>query len=268
MGNSIGHQLYSRYLEHIKEYKINVEPQISEPFFLKQSRFLNDPKDKRLIEIHQSPYSYTMKDVGEEKEVNFSSLSDAMFYAMYDVKYQKKREKYLDFIFTRYPSIPKNSSVQEVETIIKDHKEYAFSWFEYMESILKDDFKRMNELIIDSPPLDQEYIVFRGLQFTERGRKASSLTKAFSKVKIGETMRIETYFSISFDRGTSEDYSGQHCCLLIIRLKKGSHCLLFFASPHADVGSIYLLEGLVESCTLRLDEIKEKSRLEYHFTQL
>jgi hypothetical protein len=268
MGNS-GGQLYQDYLDYIEQYKINVDPPLSRSFFLEQNRFLSNPQDKKLISDHQTTYSYVMKDVGEGKKVKFVSFEFAS-YATLREEDQKRREDFVDFVYDHFHlPIYKTDPVEDIEDLIESYKKDVFDeFFSFIESRLKDDFERMNELILDSSPLDQEYTVYRGLEFTERGRKASTLTKAFSKVKVGETMRVETYFSVSLDREVSEDYSGEHCCLLIIRLRKGSHCLFFFTSPYQRQGSIYLLEGLVEPCTLRLEEVRGEKRLEYYFKQI
>ena len=266
MGNSTSKQLYRLYLIHINELKIVVEPPLSESFFLKQSRFLSDPEIKDLISNHQSTYSYTMKNVGEGKKVDFDVFIDSFLYVTDD---QLAKDNLFWFLNNKYPiMVNKNSSIKEVNDEAKDYKEGKISFFESVESYMKNDFEWMNKLILNSPSLDPEYVVYRGLEFTERGKKASPLTKAFSKIKVGETMRIETYFSISLAQYISEGYSGQNCCLLIIRLKKGSHCLFFFTSPFQRENQIYLLEGLVEPCTLMLNEIREESRLEYYFEQL
>ena len=266
MGNSTSKQLYKTYLDHIKELKIDVEPPLSEPFFSQQSRFLSNPEIKDLIHNHQSTYSYTMKNVGEGKKVDLEEFIDSFLYVTDD---QEIKDGLYRFIHNRFPiEVTKTSSLEEVNCEIKKYKEGMIRVFGNMESYMKNDFVWMNELILNSPPLDREYVVYRGLEFTERGKKASDLTKAFSKIRVGETLRIETYFSISLAKYISEGYSGPNCCLLVIRLKKGSHCLFFFTSPFQRENQIYLLEGLVEPCTLLLNEIRGESRLEYCFDQL
>jgi hypothetical protein len=126
-------------------------------------------------------------------------------------------------------------SKKETMKQVMDYLDPIYEDFKVVIRVIEKNYRVLLEVIPMFPPLDKDYVVFRGISI--KGLDPFSLfgdeKDELGDLQKGDEVTFKSVFSTTFNPIVALEFSGdEDCCLFRIRLKRGIRCIYLSTFDH------------------------------------